>query len=587
LLHELTIANFAIIERLSLTLLPGFNVFSGETGAGKSILIDAVSALLGSRVGADYVRAGTDHARVEGVFLIPTDNEEKAANCGRLRLLLDEYGLNEGEETLILSREIGASGRSVSRVNGKAVPVAVLQQVAALLVDIHGQGEHLSLLRVAEHVNLLDDYAGVRELRSQLAGEVAQLRQIRRELSDLVRDERELARRTDLLRFQIGEITSAALVPGEEETLEADKRVLSNAEALTSSANGAYEFLYEGRDEQRSVTDLLGEVCFKLGEMARLDASLEQELITAESGLAQIEDLAHSLRAYRDRIEYDPARLAEIDERIELIRTLKRKYGNSIDEILRFSEQAAAELESLAHGEERLAELQAEESRLLERIGSLAEKLSEIRSRAGGDLARDVEGELTDLNMPKARFAVSMGHNQASDGVLFSDGKRYAFDATGVDKVEFLVSPNPGEPLKPLAKIASGGETARLMLALKGILASADPVATLIFDEIDQGIGGRSGQVVGKKLWRLARGHQVICVTHLPQIACFADAHFTVAKRVVDERTLTSVSPLIGDQCVDEIVAMLGSVSGSSVARSNVTEMLAEARSWKEQLVAS
>ena len=583
MLLELTITNFAIIDRLTLSFSEGFNVLTGETGAGKSIVIDAVSALLGSKLGADYVRAGADQARVEGVFLVSERDNGKLGQFERIQHLLGEYGLEDGEGTVILSREIGVSGRSVSRVNGRAVPAAVLQQIGSLLVDIHGQSEHLSLLKVSQHTELLDEYAGVHELRAQIADKVSCLRQVRRDLQILLQDERELARRMDLLRFQADEIRAAALEPGEEEKLDLERRILSNAEMLVAAADQAYKLLYEGLEEQRSVSDLLGEASLKIGEMARLDPGLQGELAAVESASFQVEEVARSLRTYRDRVDFDPARLGMIEERLELIRDLKRKYGSSIEEITRFGEQAAAELESLSHSEERLIELRDQESTLLLDIAALAEELTKARAEASAELARAMESELADLNMPKARFSVSMERSESPDGVLLSDGRRYAFDATGVDRVEFMVSPNPGEPLKPLAKIASGGETARLMLALKAILSKADPVSTLIFDEIDQGIGGRSGQVVGKKLWGLARAHQVICVTHLAQIACFADAHFSVAKQVTGDRTTTGVLALSDERRVDEIIAMLGGVAGSEIGRRNADEMLLEANSWKDQ----
>ncbi len=578
MLLELTIGNFAIVDHLQISFSHGFNALTGETGAGKSIVIDAVGALLGEKLGAEYVRSGSDQARVEGIFALP---QERELTYGALLSTLEEYGLDNGEGTLILSREINASGRSVSRVNGRAVPVAVLQQIGASLIDIHGQSEHLSLLRVSQHVDLLDEYAGLGDLRAQIVAKVAALRQIRRELQALLRDERELARRTDLLRFQANEINAASLRIGEEDELEAERRILANAETLSALADGAYKHLYDGLEDQRSVSDLLGDVSLKLGDIVRLDPSLQDEAAVCEGALYQIEELARSLRAYRDGIEYDPERLLEIEERIDLIRTLKRKYGSTIEEVLRFGEEAAAELEMLGHSEERVAELQDQEGSLLREIAVLGEEISAARKKAGEALAKAMEAELADLNMPKARFMISMERTEAVDGVTLSDGKTYAFDGSGVDKVEFLISPNPGEPLKPLAKIASGGETARLMLALKTILSKADPVPTLIFDEIDQGIGGRSGQIVGKKLWNLTGRHQVICVTHLPQIACFGDSHFSVAKRVVDERTTTTVRTLSREDRVEEIMAMLGSVSGSEVARRNAEEILLEADLWK------
>jgi DNA repair protein RecN (Recombination protein N) len=446
-------------------------------------------------------------------------------------------------------------------------------------VDIHGQSEHLSLLRVREHVNLLDRYADLWPLRSQVADKVFALRQVQRELQELLRDERELARRADLLEYQVQEIAAARLEVGEEKELEAERNRLANAERLTQLTDEAYRALGEGEEGQFSAIDLLGLVVQNLTNLEKIDSSLTERRRAAEEVSYQLEDLVQSLRAYHDQIEYDPVRLRQVEERLDLIHSLKRKYGDSIEEILAFGQQAQRELEAITHSEERVEELQAEEDRLLHEIGDLAAQLSAQRREAGDRLAEAIEAELADLNMERARFGVSIEQSENADGVWVSD-KRYAFDSTGMDRVEFLIAPNVGEPLKPMAKIASGGETSRLMLALKTVLSAADETPTLIFDEIDQGIGGRAGGVVGYKLWSLSPQHQVLCVTHLPQLAGYGDTHYKVDKKVVGERTLAFAQELDIDGRLEELAQMLG--TATEVTRQSAQEILEEVEKIKE-----
>ncbi len=578
MLAEISISNFAIIDHLRVELAPGFNAITGETGAGKSIVVDAVGSLLGGRLGLESLRTGADQAHVEGIFTL-----DPARIPADLERLLNEYGLEPQEGTLILSRDVHRSGRTVARVNGRAVPVAVLQEVGQALVDIHGQSEHLSLLRTAYQLDLLDEYAGVGQLRSRVAAAVGELRRVRRDLEQLMIDERELARRTDLLRFQVDEIESAQLHPDEEEQLLHERNLLANAEKLAAGADAAYRALYAGRGEAPAAIDRLGEAEAVLSELARLDPSLQPHAEAVANVVYQIEEIGRAMRAYRDAVEFNPSRLQAVAERLELISMLKRKYGNSIAEIIAYGRQAAADLQALAHREERHAGLLEREKEVLGQAGALAEELSRRRREAAQTLARQIERELGDLNMRNARFEVLIEQLPSPDGVPLADGARYACDATGVDRVAFLISPNPGEPLKPLAKIASGGEMSRLLLALKTVLSDADRVATLIFDEVDVGIGGRSGRVVGEKLAGLASRHQVLCVTHLPQIACFADTHFRVAKAVVGGRARTEIKPLTEQEQVDELAAMMAGSGASATARESAAELLRNARLWKER----
>jgi DNA repair protein RecN (Recombination protein N) len=588
MLAELTISNFAIIERLSLTLGPGFNVFTGETGAGKSILIDAISALVGERMGADVVRAGAERTIIEGIFDVAAElaqaHRSDDGGDGSLVGLLAEIGAEIEDNQLILSREVTASGRSVARINGRVAPVSTLQRIAGGLVDIHGQGAHLTLLRPERHIFYLDRYAGLDAEREQVAVLYGEWRATRRELERLRADEREIERRIELLRYQVDEIAAAKLVPGELDDLERERRMLANAERLgelTAAVHAALHGDEEG--ESAGALDLLATAQRALADLLRLDDTLAGQQDALNQALFTLEDVSAATRDYQDQVAADPARQAEVEERLDLISKLRRKYGATIEEILAFAEQAARELDGLTNREERAAQLQEQEERLRERIGAAAGQLSQRRRAAGEALATAMERQLDELNMRKARFQTQITQRSDANGAPVrepSGEAYYAFTATGVDQVEFLIAPNPGEPFKALARTASGGETSRLMLALKTILSHADAVPILIFDEIDAGISGRAGQVVGEKLWGLGRSHQVLCITHLPQIAALGDRHFQVAKGLRGDRTTTEVTALDGAAQVDELAQMLGG-SATTASRANARELLARASEWK------
>jgi len=451
-------------------------------------------------------------------------------------------------------------------VNGRAVPSSLLREIGELLIDIHGQSEHLSLLRPRQHVDLLDRYAGTWEQREAFATRVAQWRAVRKELSELLKSEAELARRMDMLKFQVEEIHSAKLKPNEDDELTIEQKRLANAETLAALSDDAYTFLYEGDGETPAALDALAQAQKALAGLAKIDPQFAEHLGTIDSVTAQIDDLAHEVRRYREAIEYSPKRLNAVEDRLDLIKRLKRKYGATLPDVLAFAERAEKELGTLEHSGERIAELREEEDRLLHEIGRVGKALSAARKAAAEKLAAGIEAELNDLRMAGAHFAVDLKWEPAENGA-YANGQRVAFDATGLDRVEFLVAPNVGEGLKPLVKIASGGETARLMLALKTVLSRADQTPTLIFDEIDQGIGGRVGSTVGQKLWGLSKNHQVVCITHLPQLAGYGDAHFKVEKVSDGERTITHVTPLNDKARVEELAQMLGA-SGDGAVKS-------------------
>jgi len=597
MLNELRIRDLAIIDRLDLNLGTGFNVLTGETGAGKSIIIDAVNLLLGDRASQEVVRAGAERTEVEGRFRL------SPAVTAKVAPLLAENGL-EGDhaDEVTLAREVRANGRSVARINGRSVTTALLGEIGNLLVDVHGQGEHLSLLHEREHVNLLDRYAGLAEKASAVAELVHRVRAARKELESLRQNERERARRIDLLSYQVEEIANAKLKADEEEELDAERRRLANSEQLSELSAEASLYLAGTEDGQPGAIDSLGSAEQALSRLARIDPAAAPLLEQLGEATALLDDIARELTHYRDTIEFNPRRLEQVEERLHLIHSLQRKYGDTIDEVINYAEKAAEELEAISHAEERIGELEAEEARLLADLGRQGAELSLARRAAGERMAQAIEAELADLQMERARFAVSIRWTPDPSGAVVdpdaatrirANPDRYAFDTHGLDTVAFLVSANPGEPLRPLARVASGGETSRLMLALKTVLGRADETPTLIFDEIDQGIGGRIGGTVGRKLWELTvyngantskknvgdLRHQVLCITHLPQLAAYGDLHYHVAKQVIDDRTITEVHPLTHDSRITELARMMGADTESG--RVSVTEMMADVAARK------
>jgi DNA repair protein RecN (Recombination protein N) len=558
MLIELRIQDFAIIEALELKLAPGFVVFTGETGAGKSIMIDAVEMLLGGRADSSMIRGGVEIAIVEGVFDLQSDDQLA------LKAILQREDLSEQEAVLVLAREIRREGRNICRVNGRTVNLAIMREIGELLVDVHGQSEHLSLLRVPEHLQLLDRYARVEAQRQAYQESYRALNQVLDELKSLKRIENDAVRRADLLAFQINEIESAALKPGEEAALYEERNRLANAEQLSTLAETALAALDSEFDESRPASASLGEAAEALDSLAGIDPTLSTLHAETQSLLEQAADIARRLRLYREEIEFNPDRLEQVEERVGLIRSLERKYGPGIERLLAHAEAARRELDAISHAEERLTQLAQARQALLGKLGEQGAALSQARRAAGQDLALAIEAELQDLHMAGAKFGVQISWKDQADGAPV-DGRQVAYGPYGLDQVEFMIAPNPGEGLKPLAKIASGGETSRLMLGLKGVLARADQTPTLIFDEIDQGIGGRVGAIVGRKLWGLTAGHQVLCITHLPPLAAYGDQHFRIEKEVRRGRTLTVASELNADARRQELAKMLGSDSRASL----------------------
>lgn len=563
MLLELRIENFAIIDKLDLELGPGLVVFTGETGAGKSIIIDAVETLLGVRADISLIRTGVKRSSVEATFKIMPKVREQVHEILREEDLLDD------ENYVTLRREFRREGRNIARVNGRTVNLSLLRDLGELLIDLHGQSEHLSLLRVKSHLGLLDRFAEVEAPLKAYQDVHDKLKGVRRELRKLRQSEEEAARRLELLTYQVDEITAAGLEPGEEEKLRAERTRLANAENLAAKANIALAALDEGDLDSSSATDRLGIAVQALEALVKVDESRTNLSERVQELFDGVTDLAREISSYLQEIEFDPDRLEEVEERLNMIHNLKRKYGETISEIITYGESAQQELEDITHAEERIQKLEEQETGLLKELAEKALVVSARRHEAAEELSRAIESELKDLRMEEAQFGVDFSTTPDENGIEITEGQKVAFDANGFENVEFMIAPNPGEGLKPLVKIASGGETARLMLALKNVLAQADQTPTLIFDEIDQGIGGRVGTIVGNKLWQLGREHQVLCITHLAQLAGFGDLHLKVDKLVQEGRTTTTVKSLKDKDRLMELAMMLGNVSEGTLQSAN------------------
>ncbi len=575
MLKEIHIRNFVLIEALDLEFSGGFNVFTGETGAGKSIILDALSVVLGEKADTSFIREGTKRASIEAVFDYGSRRDEITEILEREDLMPED-----DDDELILAREIRDGGRSTARVNGSAVSIAVVQELGALLVDIHGQSEHLSLLKPASHIRLVDQFAGNGDLLKEYRGVYKKYLAVSKELRELRSGEEEALRQQDILNYQLNEITSAELSADEEEKLQKDRERFANAEKIIKSAHQGLQAL-NGRSEERpGIIDQLSVLEDALDSMAGYDETLQPLCEAVVTAADQLNDVLDALQKYKASLGYSPRKVNQIEERMQLYFSLKRKYGGTVEAVLEFAENAKRKLGLITNADARTAELETERQSLLDRLAELAAELSEKRAAAAKLISQGVEKELDDLRMPSAKFEVTMDRVPAEDGLADKNGGTWAFGDNGYDRVEFLISPNPGEGLKPLAKVASGGETSRVMLALKNTLAKADTIPTMVFDEIDQGIGGRVGALVGEKLWELGQYHQVICITHLPQLAALRDAHFHVRKQIEDGRTQTVVTPLTEDESLHEMAALLGSDSEEN--EQAVTAMLKDAEQFKK-----
>jgi len=573
-LLSLRIRDLAIIETLEIEFSPGLNILTGETGAGKSIIVGALELILGGRASADDIRSQSERARVEAVFDISA--------LPHVRKWLGSHGLESGENDLIVAREISRSGRGRNFIMGSLVPLAALRELGNELVDLHGQHQHQSLLAEERHLDVLDDFARTGELRHRVANLFAKWRKLRDRLEELSRDERQIEQRKDMLVFQVREIEAAALQIGEDERLEEERRRLAHAEALAEAALRAEDILVEGEHCEPTLLALLARVEDAVEELARYDpttAPLAEEL---REERFKLEDIAARLSEYRSGLEPDPQRLEVVEDRLDTIRRLKKKYGATIEEILALCDENKRELERLEHRDDEIEKTRAQLERAAEELGRACKALSEARREGAKKLERALVRVLDNLNMPRTRFEVAFDHEPAEQGQgVPIEGRFYRADSTGIDRVRFLISPNPGEQLKPLRKIASGGEISRIMLALKSLIAANDRIPTLVFDEIDVGIGGATADRVGEKMAELSKRRQIICITHLPQIAAKARTHFAVEKKVVSGRTVTCVRRLEPTERPAELARLLEGARVTELGRRHAAQMIERAEKRK------
>jgi DNA repair protein RecN (Recombination protein N) len=572
MLKELLIRNLAVIESVHLEFGEGFHVLTGETGAGKSIIIDALSLIAGSRGSADLVRHGSEKAEMEALFELDADHPVWTS--------LRELGIKaDAGEPLIIRREISAQGKSYARINGQLVNLTMLREIGQWLVNIHGQHEHGSLLKAEEHIRWLDLYgeANIGPAKRQYEALYRDYRSIRTQLEQLKALNQQALQMQDLYRFQAEEIAAADLKIGEDEWLSEERRKLSNAEKLYQSAADAYEMLYGSQKGLDSVRRALQ----KVQDIAALDGKkLNPILEQLQTAFYQLEDAAFQLRDYREEIEFNPMRLEEIEQRLNLLTTLRRKYGEQISDILDYLASINAELERMENKDEIVRRLEADLPGKERKLAEAASRLSQVRRQVADKLAGELETELRELHMERTRFAVQIRRTEDPHG-LEDQGSRWKYGSDGWDLVEFLISPNPGEPLRGLGKIASGGELSRIMLAMKTIFARMDQIPVLVFDEVDTGVSGRAAQAIAEKLSRLSADCQVFSITHLPQVACMADSQYAIRKVVEKNRTFTRVNRLDEEGRREELARMLGGVEVTETTLSHAQEMLSMAKAQK------
>ena len=561
MLKELNIKNFAIIDQLRVEFTAGLCVFTGETGAGKSIVVDALNLALGERASADLIRTGCQEAVVEAAF------ELNGRGTADVTALLSGQGIEtDPGEDLIVRRVLAASGKNKVYINGSLANLATLSALGASLADIHGQHEHQSLLSLERQMEMLDSFGNLAALRTDLSETYFRLQDVRTKLAELEAGERDRAQREDMLRFQKSEIEAAMLKPGEDAELASEQKLLANSEKLAELSRAADEALYSA---DNSVLSGLKKAVTGLREIAAIDSRLAPALELCEAGRAQIEEVAREMSAYADRVEFDPDRLEQIGDRLDLIQKLKKKYGATIEEIIEFGATASAGLDRMERSAEEIERLTKEAQSIKSGLTARAQELTKKRGAAARELEKKIEAELSHLGMKKTTFIVKIVQEPGDDTL---DGHKLG--PRGADRVEFLISPNLGEDPKPLAKIASGGELSRIMLALKTILVEGDSIPTLVFDEVDAGIGGAVAEEVGKRLKRVAAGRQVFCITHLPQIASMATSHYGVSKSVKKDRTSTEVRLLEEKERVDEIARMLGGKTITEATIRHAEEMI-------------
>jgi DNA repair protein RecN (Recombination protein N) len=557
MLIELRIKNFAIIDELNLSFSKGLNILSGETGAGKSIILNAVHLLLGDKATEEWIRSSEDEANVEALFDISGNPEAKEKISEKAPQV---QGSGE-EDSLLIRRVISRSGRGKVFINGNMATLGALSEIGEELLSIYGQHEHQSLQRVETHIDILDEFGGLLKVRQEFQTHYEEFVSLSEEVEKIRAEKEKRAKERDLMAFQSKEIEASRIQVGEEESSKEERTILTHAKKLMDFALGSEGALYS---EESSTIGKIQKILSQGRDMAAIDPSLSHLLKALDSALIQLEEIALAFRDYSRRVEVNPARIDEIENRLEEIDRLKRKYGSTVEEVLAFKQRVDEALKSFTSDEEKLCRLESRLEPFRQVVNNLGKKLSGERKRVASELKKSVEKELNSLGMKRTIFEIRI------DPLPLS--------VKGTDRVEFLISPNVGEEVKPLAKIASGGELSRIMLAMKRILAKIGGRQVLVFDEVDAGIGGAMAEVVGKKLRELSRHHQVICVTHLPQIACFADQHHSVRKEVKSGRTVTVVDRLDKESIVDEIARMLGGVKVTEKTKAHAKEMIENAQ---------
>ena len=566
MLKNLFVKNFALLDKIEIEFEPGLNIITGETGAGKSILIDALGSTLGEKVDGDVLRSGTDKAIVEGVFSIDGVKEVKNS--------LTESELEDTSDTIILRKEVHQSGRNRAFINDTPVPVTKLISFGDLLVDLHGQHEHQSLLKVKYHLLYLDEFGGFAELVEHVQKAFQKLVGLINDLKDLKLREESLTEKREIYQFQIKEIAAINPQVGEEQELLQEEKILRNSEKLFQISNEVYMKLYES---EGSALELITATYDKLDELCRIDSQFDAYKKDCLSAKIIVEEISQFLQSYKTNIEFSPERLETIRERLAQFSGLKKKYGSTIEEILKYKQKIEQELSLIDNLDEEVSRKQEAIDAEKRILADLCVNLSQEREKAANILENTVEEALAHLGMAAAKFKIQIDQIENDDGLVTVNNKGYKTASTGIDNVEFFISANTGEELKPLAKVASGGEISRIMLALKTALAEADKIPVLIFDEIDMGISGRIAQAVGKSLKKLARSHQIICITHLPQIASMGDQHFVVEKFSDGKSTHTKIRRLKTEQRALEIAKLLGGETVTETHIHGAQELLEQA----------
>ena len=554
MLNQLSIRNVAVIDKLDINLHDGVSVLTGETGAGKSIIIDSINMILGDRANKELVRYGTDKAVVQAVF----DAPKSVIN------VLEENDIDVEDETVIITRQVTKEGKSAARINGMVVTLNILREISDRLINIHGQHDNQALLTPIRHITFLDAYADNEEYINRYKDILSKKREIEKKISSLEMDEQEKMQRIDLLEYQVTEIKKASLEKGEEDDLREQRDIYTNAEQITKSVNEAYMNLYEG-DEIQSAYDGISIAVNEIFQISDLNPQLKSIYDTLNEIMYSLEDTAHEIKEFGETVEFDEQTLNEIEERLDLISRLKRKYGNSIEEILEYLKKAESELNDIKLSDERTNELKEELKNITKELKEKGNVLTQRRENAAKVLEENIEKSLHELNMEKSKFKV----NIENDGTFYDNG---------MDKVEFLISTNPGEPLKPLVKIASGGELSRVMLAIKSILADSDGVDAMIFDEIDTGVSGKAAMSIAKKLAVIAKNKQVICITHLPQLTAMADNHYLIQKNTDGELASTTLKELDEEGRELELARIIDGGEVTELALSHAKQMLENAK---------